>query len=520
MAQKEKSILHFFTRLLAWLLLVVVLVIIALALFINYKKNDLANRLLEHANTSIQGEITVGSISVGRLLDYPVLQVDLHDVAAYACKQADTTTTPFITVSKISVAANLNDILEGEYLLNSVELAGGTLKINRSEKGDLDIRTGFKPIMPIVRDSLSGNTSSFLLAIDTIFLSDYTVLVQDARFEPELNARIDSLHANFVYQKSTINGLAMAYGHTERIELDSVSSIATAPLGLQAAYKVNLANKTVDVETSALSLFYTPLYTSLHYSYGEVDELELLLNSEGNGLSLKSQNFSDTTDLEFALLDGFLDMRLLLNWKQDNQKPFYDQIQAKLMLKGTNITVEGIDLDNYINKFQRSQNFNLLDLGAVMLAGPAGIAITKGTDYTLLLTTGQGDSSEIKNLVANWQIANGHLTATDLAFNTQNNLVAANCDYAMATDSLDMKIMVIDKRGCTMVSQNIYGKGEKLKSDRVKVIKTLLGPVTNFFRDIGLGKCDQEYLGTVKHPHAKPKKKKKSKNKKKDKKSS
>jgi hypothetical protein len=109
-------------------------------------------------------------------------------------------------------------------------------------------------------------------------------------------------------------------------------------------------------------------------------------------------------------------------------------------------------------------------------------------------------------LVANWRLQGGKLQATDLAFNTASNLMAATCTYDVLSDSLDMKVLVIDKRGCTMASQSLYGKGSELKSSRVKLLKTLLGPVTNFFRDIGLGNCKPEYTGRVVHPQAVTKK--------------
>jgi hypothetical protein len=501
-------------RLIFWVLLVILVIALLAALFINYKKNELASRLLDEANSYIEGEIAVGSIKIGRLLDYPDLQIELNDVRVYPKKRADTITEPFISVSQITIDANLDEIINGNYRLKSAHVNGGEVTLYNDDAGELAIASAFEPILPDLMDTTVATTGTFALAIDTILISDYAVHIADAQLDPTINVQIDSLRANFNYAHSLIEGTAVGWGKTDQINFDSTSSITEAPLHIHSTYTVALTEKRVAVKATELSLFYSAFSAFVAYDYGDFDELNLDLKSTGKGISLQSQNPSDSTDVELANLIGFVDMQFHLNWQARLKGSMLDQLYAQLELEGRNIHVIGIDLDNYIDNYKRSQNFNLLDMSALLLAGPAGIAITKGRDYTLLLTTQQGDSSIINHLVADWILENGKLTATDLAFNTASNLVAASCAYQVDTDSLDMNIMVIDRRGCTMLSQGIYGTGEDLKSSRVKVIKTLMGPVTNFFRDIGLGKCKTAYAGRVKHPNAKEKKKKKKNRKK------
>jgi hypothetical protein len=85
---------------------------------------------------------------------------------------------------------------------------------------------------------------------------------------------------------------------------------------------------------------------------------------------------------------------------------------------------------NDIN-FRRSQQFNLLDLGAVALAGPAGILFSKGSDYAMILASRSG--------------------------------------------------------GKTTISQ-------------VKILKTLLAPVTKSLNNITATECETYYEGRVEHP--------------------
>ncbi len=62
-----------------------------------------------------------------------------------------------------------------------------------------------------------------------------------------------------------------------------------------------------------------------------------------------------------------------------------NNMNGTINLSGNNLLLNGFDADEIINDFKRSQNFNFVDLGAVLLAGPVGIAVTKGSDFARLL---------------------------------------------------------------------------------------------------------------------------------------
>ncbi len=179
---------------------------------------------------------------------------------------------------------------------------------------------------------------------------------------------------------------------------------------------------------------------------------------------------------------------------------FFEAFEADFVLDGRDLKIYGIDIDNVIEKFKRSQEFNLADVSAVMFAGPAGLAVTKGTDFARLAFTKAGDSTEIKHFLSDWRMKNGVLRAEDVALSTNNNLISTSGWYNMPKDSLDFKISVLDKRGCELVGQRVYGDAKEPAYGKVKILKTFLGPVTNFFRNIGIAKCDTLYFGQVAHP--------------------
>ena len=162
------------------------------------------------------------------------------------------------------------------------------------------------------------------------------------------------------------------------------------------------------------------------------------------------------------------------------------------------------------NVLDGSQNFNLADVSAVMFAGPAGLAITKGGDYASLAFASKGDSTQVRKFLAEWSMREGRLQTRDVALSTLNHRISVDGGFNFANDSLRFDFHVIDKKGCELVGQKISGTSSDYKMGNVNLIKTFLGPVKNFFQDLGLFKCEVVYTGRVTHPEKEKKRSKKS----------
>ncbi len=208
--------------------------------------------------------------------------------------------------------------------------------------------------------------------------------------------------------------------------------------------------------------------------------------------------------LETFLLDTMVTGPLSLSMNVNSNGPDWDNIvknmKGSINLSGKDLIFYGMDADNLIEKFKRSQSFNLVDLGAVMLAGPVGIAVTKGSDYASILIANPGESSQITNMVSNWEIANGIVTIQDAAFATHMNRVAAKGLIDFSQDSLNLTIALLNKYGCSVFSQDIYGNLNSPTMGKLKVVGTILSPITNLVDDILGNDCDVFYSGSVEHP--------------------
>ncbi len=208
--------------------------------------------------------------------------------------------------------------------------------------------------------------------------------------------------------------------------------------------------------------------------------------------------------LETFLLDtmvtGPLSLSMDVNSKGFDWDNVVKNMKGSINLSGKDLIFYGMDADNLIEKFKRSQSFNLVDLGAVLLAGPVGIAVTKGSDYASILITNSGESSQITNMVSNWKIANGVLSIQDAAFATHKNRIAAKGLINFSQDSLNLTIALLNKYGCSVFSQDIYGNLNSPTMGKLKVVGTILSPITNLVDDILGNDCDVFYSGSVQHP--------------------
>ena len=70
----------------------------------------------------------------------------------------------------------------------------------------------------------------------------------------------------------------------------------------------------------------------------------------------------------------------------------------------------------------------------------------------------------------------------------------------VSKDSLDIFFAVIDNNGCKIIGQDLCGSIKKPEKSRIRLIRTLLAPVTNLL-ELTLGiDCEPFYDGRIKHP--------------------
>ena len=180
-------------------------------------------------------------------------------------------------------------------------------------------------------------------------------------------------------------------------------------------------------------------------------------------------------------------------------------LNGSLSLNGENLMLYNIDIDALIMKYERSQNFNLVDVGAFFLAGPFGPAITKSYNFTSLYKESQGGKGIIRKLVSDWKVKNGIAEARDVALASKKQRVAMKGGLNLINERfVDVTIAALDKRGCAVYSEKVRGPFRNPQIEKKSIFKSITGSVSNPIEDawrfIQGKKCTVFYSGSVAQP--------------------
>lgn len=201
---------------------------------------------------------------------------------------------------------------------------------------------------------------------------------------------------------------------------------------------------------------------------------------------------------------GKIDLDLALNAKGSSWQELRQSATGMLNLSSGELSFDGYDLDDELEDYTETQRFNLIDVGAVFLAGPVGLVVTRGYAFTGLLE-GSGGSTTIDQMVSEWTIEDGVAQASDVAFRTPKNRLALNGALNFGNYSFeDLRVAVIDSEGCAVVEQQITGPFQEPEIKRPNVLVAVTGPMFDLVergvRAITNEECETFYAGSVAHP--------------------
>lgn len=218
---------------------------------------------------------------------------------------------------------------------------------------------------------------------------------------------------------------------------------------------------------------------------------------------LKLQGLLGTLPPAFSAT-GSLDLTLNLLSQGNNAQELMHSANGTIFLHGAQLTLTGIDLDEKFEKFEFSQNFNMVDAGAFFFAGPLGLLATKGYDFTSLLAQSSGNS-EISSLISDWEITDGLAQSVDVAMATNQYRVALQGQLDLVNAQfVDVTMAMIDHDGCSLIQQNVRGSFTQPQIDQPQLLTTLAGPVLKLFQQgaaLFTGEpCEVFYSGKVAAP--------------------
>lgn len=203
---------------------------------------------------------------------------------------------------------------------------------------------------------------------------------------------------------------------------------------------------------------------------------------------------------------GVMDFSTTLSMRGLTRVELRQSANGEMSLSGTNLTLGGVDLDRQLSKYEASQSFNLFDMTAFLLAGPVGLVVTKGYEFSSLAQQA-GGTTQIRAVVSRWKVEKGVAHARDVALATRDNRLALQGGLDFVDDEFDeVVVALIDSNGCVRVRQKVRGPFGKPAVEKPSVLASLAGPVLNLLGKAAQlvpgtgGKCEVFYNGSLAQP--------------------
>ncbi|MEW6584245.1 MAG: AsmA family protein [Nitrospirota bacterium] len=391
--------------------------------------------------------------------------------------------TEVAEVGKIKIGVKIIPLLKREIKITELRLLNPNFLVEKIRDGRLNIT---------VRGAVPGG-----FTIRRLTVSDGRGVYLDRKSERKIEMEgVDFDIRNFSYEQTGDENIfkKVSFSGTVRCKkmsgknfrIDDVESGLTAqdgtfslsPLSLRALGALGKGRVTI-------------------ISSGQIPVFAVSLQASGLNAERLFASFSGR-----SVLRGSLDFSSELEMRGKNWYELKRTMDGGFAFSGRNLTLS-VDLDKLIAAYEKSQNFNLVDMGAFFFVGPMGAVLTKGYDFAGIYKGARGEST-VRRLVSRWRIENGIADAEDVALSTQGNRVAfrGKLDFTRSR-YLNATVAVVDKRGCAKFSQQLRGPFGRPRIEKVNVFGSIVGPFVGLIeraKRIFIRDCKAFYSGSVAHP--------------------
>lgn len=199
--------------------------------------------------------------------------------------------------------------------------------------------------------------------------------------------------------------------------------------------------------------------------------------------------------------EGPMDLAATLTMQGQSVSDMLQTAEGEISLRGENLILIGNNIDKKLARFESSQHFSLVDVGAFFFAGPIGLVATKGYNFASIFQ-GSGGRSEIRMFVSEWHVERGVAQALDVAMATHKNRIALRGGLDFVNQRFnDVTVAVIDAKGCAKAQQKLRGSFQKPVVESPNILKSLTGPALTLLKKgrelLPDGECKVFYAGSV-----------------------
>jgi AsmA protein len=205
------------------------------------------------------------------------------------------------------------------------------------------------------------------------------------------------------------------------------------------------------------------------------------------------------------MIGGKGDLVASLTIREQGSRSLMSSMDGTFSLRGDNLVIYTMDLDEVLTSYETSQEFNLVQLGAFFIAGPLGTVALRGYRYGDVYYQTWGGQGVITQFISHWKIEDGVADATDCALATLHNRIALKGRLNLVSERYDnVTVALLDEKGCVKFEQSIVGSFGSPQIGAVSGVASLASPITDLYKKAKRffqgGRCEVFYNGSVRQP--------------------
>ena len=456
------------------------LVLVVAALYVFLDVNDYKSWIERVASKTLGMEVKVaGRLELGF---FPGLQVTGEDV------QIHNRGSDVVSAKRAGFGIDLLPLLQKEIRIREIALIHPTISIERDRDGTFN----FEKTEQAERTFLA-------LKLSKVSFTDGTFRYADKQAPGEFEAvgcNLDARNLQFSGEKSP--DFLKHLSCTANLACEEIRTRDFSASDL----KLDLVEQdgVIDVKPVTIYVFGAQGSGSIQADFtGDVPRYHVQSSLQRFQVKEFLEILSPTRSAE-----GEMDFSANLSMQGQTINAIKKSATGDVSLRSENLTLDGLDIDRKLSRFESSQNFNLVDVGTFFFVGPFGLAVTKGYNFAGIFQE-SGSSSIVRTLISDWKVEHGVAQARDVAMATNQNRIALKGKLDFVNERFDdVTLAAIDTKGCATMVQKINGPFQKPVVEEPSILKSLFGPALQLFekgRELVLGEeCEVFYSGSVLPP--------------------
>jgi AsmA protein len=318
-------------------------------------------------------------VNVGGRLDigfFPSFHIAIEDV------QIRNRGSEVASAAQASLGIALLPLLHREFRIDSVELKQVRMTIERQRDGKFNFET---------QSNLKGTVQ--LADTTKVSLSDVTLLYTDQQsgkgFEAD-SCDLDVSHLQRSEQEQATPLSSLSFTAGLACGIIRTSDVVMSDVKLS----INGKEGIFDLNPITMHVFGGLGTGNIRADFsGSVPELPSATRCRRSALRI----LQDLVAKECG--DGPMNFSANLSMKGVTKDEMVRSAAGEASLRGHDLALEIGDIDKELARYESSQNFNLVDVGALFFAGPLGLAVTKGFNFASIFQSSGGSSSS--DLISN-----------------------------------------------------------------------------------------------------------------------